>query len=229
MKLPSILHTLKVLAATMALVPMLSVSARPADAREWFYTTEGDQNPLPYSECVRRAPLALSSLGLTVTNAANSNGNPHEFWGVDQSNRIYMICIGQASGFYLVESVYTFGARTALDLGNALNRTFWQIGAAAAVNLTGTWTDSDGTIFNVQQTGNTVTWHGQSRDGMSFIHGFTGTISGNQISGHFQYVGSSYNGDVVFQIADANTLTVVSNSVQFGRGVGYTITRMLPG
>lgn len=67
---------------------------------------------------------------------------------------------------------------------------FLAAGVSAAAqttwNLTGTWHGSAGNVMKLQQSGTSVTWFAESADRKAWAHDFTGTISGNTISGTFQ-------------------------------------------
>jgi hypothetical protein len=58
-------------------------------------------------------------------------------------------------------------------------------GAQTTSDLTGNWEGSAGNELQLRQSGTTVTWFARAGDG-SWAHDFTGTISGESISGTFQ-------------------------------------------
>lgn len=62
--------------------------------------------------------------------------------------------------------------------GSAAAQTTW--------NLTGAWRGSAGTLMQLRQSGTTVTWFARAADTKAWAHDFTGSISGNSISGAFQ-------------------------------------------
>jgi hypothetical protein len=62
--------------------------------------------------------------------------------------------------------------------GNAPAQTAW--------NLTGGWRGSAGNVLQLRQSGTTVTWFARAADREAWAHDFTGTISGDVISGTFQ-------------------------------------------
>ena len=62
--------------------------------------------------------------------------------------------------------------------GSAAAQTSW--------NLTGDWQGSAGNDLQLRQSGTTVTWLARAGDPKEWAHDFTGTITGNLISGTFQ-------------------------------------------
>ena len=62
--------------------------------------------------------------------------------------------------------------------GGAATQTTW--------HLTGDWRGSAGNLMQLRHSGATVTWFARAADGKAWAHDFTGTISGNSISGAFQ-------------------------------------------
>jgi len=120
-----------IVAATAAL--LLTGLASPAlaiDYRGWFWTTAGDANPLPFDECVRRAPGAIGSQGLTASKSGN---NPVYFDATRGGVSVTMWCIGEPKGFYMTLVVMNDDpSQSATNIGNAINTAFWGTTSSAA-------------------------------------------------------------------------------------------------
>jgi hypothetical protein len=106
--------------------------AQPALAvygAEWFWTTEGDQNPVTYQDCLQRAPGALATTGV----ASGRNGN---FFYVDSPNfHVVLLCINRPHGMNMVlEVAVAGGSLSGSQIGNAINDAFWQRGGAGGSN-----------------------------------------------------------------------------------------------
>jgi hypothetical protein len=116
---------------TAALALTLSAFAAPASAADthyWFWTTAGDANPLPVSECTKRASGALKSAGL---NSGQMGSNPDTFYGTSDTAYVMLMCIPQTRGFFMVLDVaVSGGSRPSVDLGNAVNAAFWGTGGS---------------------------------------------------------------------------------------------------
>src|SRR4051812_47447650 len=61
-------------------------------------------------------------------------------------------------------------------------------GAAPApkLDLTGTWHGTDGSTYEIKQTGTAVRWFAHSADDRAWAHDFTGSIKGNLIVGSWK-------------------------------------------
>ena len=130
-----------VFAAALALTfTALAAPALAIDYRGWFWTTAGDANPLPFDECVRRAPGAIGSQGLTAQKSGN---NPAYFDASRGGVSVTLWCIGEPKGFYMTLVVMSDDpAQNSTNIGNAINAAFWQTAAPASAGgagIGGTW------------------------------------------------------------------------------------------
>lgn len=97
-------------------------------------------------------------------------------------------------------------------------------GAAGArelsgVDLTGTWHGTDGSTYEIKQTGTAVRWSAHSADNRSWAHDFTGSIKGNLIVGTWKDRATHQirqTGQLTLRIVDADHLVYVKSSVGFG-------------
>ncbi len=93
----------------------------------------------------------------------------------------------------------------------------------AGIDLTGTWIGgccATG-VYEITQSGKTITWSGHSDDGHSWANDFKGTIQGADIAGTFQDrpgFDAFQHGSVTVHIDDACHLSFVSASVPWGTG-----------
>src|SRR6266404_7018833 len=83
-----------------ALAMFASAPALAVDYGRWFWSTAGDAKPLPASECVKRAPAALTAQGFTPRVAPGSN--PTTIDATSGLVSVTMYCIAQPKGFYAV-------------------------------------------------------------------------------------------------------------------------------
>jgi len=117
--------------ASAALAILASAPALAVDYGRWFWSTAGDAKPLPASECVKRAPAALSSLGFTPRVAPGSN--PTTIDATSGLVSVTMYCIAQPKGFYAMMVVMSDdGTKSALSVGNAISAAFWGAGTSDA-------------------------------------------------------------------------------------------------
>ena len=122
-----------------ALAMFASGPALAVDYGRWFWSTAGDAKPLPSSECVKRAPVALASQGFTPRVAPGSN--PTTIDATSGLVSVTMYCIAQPKGFYAVMVVMSDdGTKSALSVGNAISAAFW----AGASDATGGSTSANG-------------------------------------------------------------------------------------
>ena len=132
----------------------------------WFWTTTNDANPLPYSECIRRAPAAIASQGLT----ASLRGNGNVFTVPTGPVWLSLMCLAQARGFYMILNVSTDGSRSSQAVGDAVAGAFWGTAIANSCSSpVGTWNwwnggtvtfNSDGTV--VHSNGHRGNWQPQT-------------------------------------------------------------------
>jgi hypothetical protein len=109
-------------------VLLVALLARPALAvygAEWFWTTEGDANPVTYQQCLERAPGALATTGV------QSGRNGSWFYVDSPDFHVVLLCISRSHGMNMVlEVAVAGGSRSAQDIGNAINSAFWRTGNA---------------------------------------------------------------------------------------------------
>lgn len=119
-----------------ALALFASAPALAVDYGRWFWSTAGDAKPLPASECVKRAPAALTSQGFTPRVAPGSN--PTTIDATSGLVSVTMYCIAQPKGFYAVMVVMSDdGTKSALSVGNAISAAFWAGSSDATGGSTG--------------------------------------------------------------------------------------------
>ncbi len=115
-----------ILCTAFALLLVLPARALALDYHWWYWTTQNDANPLPYSECTRRAPDALTKAGL---KSVKSGSDPNTFIADYDAINVMLMCIPQANGFNMVLNVVVSDATAAhgssTDWGNAINNWFW--------------------------------------------------------------------------------------------------------
>jgi hypothetical protein len=161
MKLHSAVARVFAFAATIALVASLWATALAIYGAEWFWTTENDQNPITFQQCLERAPSALATTGV----ASGRNGN---FFYVDSPDfHVVLLCINRSRGMNMTLKVAVGGgSRTAVQIGSAINSAFWGTQTpnnAGVPNLAGRYTcvgpctSPQGTA-SVAQNGNELTF-----------------------------------------------------------------------
>lgn len=88
------------------------------------------------------------------------------------------------------------------------------------IDLNGRWQDQGGAIFEIRQSGASITWRATSPDGgASWTHSFSGIISGDSISGRFidQPPGRNRSsGELTFRIVNGARLELTASSTPFG-------------
>ncbi len=127
-----------------ALAMFASAPALAVDYGRWFWSTAGDAKPLPSSECVTRAPVALAAQGFTPRVAGT---NPAYIDASTGLISVTMFCVAQPKGFYLIMVVMSDdGTKSALSVGNAISAAFWGAsmsdangGSASASGAGGSW------------------------------------------------------------------------------------------
>ena len=181
---------------TLALIVASSSPALGLTGTYHFWTTASDANPLPYSECLRRAPLALAavapgapeqtlgSLSSTFTSASNDYV-------------VFITCIAQGRGFYMaLQVVGSDNANvTSYKVETAVANVFW----GNPNSPIGSWRWFDGNCVTFNADGSAVHsavpsqpghWQ-QLSDGSYQVHwpSFNSTdsftISGNALNGNF--------------------------------------------
>ncbi len=109
--------------ASAALAIFATAPALAVDYGRWFWSTAGDAKPLPASECVKRAPVALASRGFTPRVAGS---NPAYIDATTGLVSVTMFCVAQTKGFYVILVVMSDdGTKSALSIGNAISAAFW--------------------------------------------------------------------------------------------------------
>src|SRR2546430_7222499 len=125
-----------------ALAMFAAAPALAVDYGRWFWSTAGDAKPLPASECVKRAPVALTSQGFSPHV---SGTNPAYIDATNGLISVTMLCVAQPKGFYAVMVVMSDdGTKSALGVGNAISTAFWgastsDAGSTNATGAGGSW------------------------------------------------------------------------------------------
>jgi hypothetical protein len=92
--------------------------------------------------------------------------------------------------------------------------------AQAACPLTGTWRGSDGGVYDIMESGSSVTWNGRYPAPGGWAHRFTGRRNGDTIEGDWaDYQGNTGRGTLTIHIDSPSHLTRVGST---GSGFGGT-------
>lgn len=134
-----------------ALALFASAPALAVDYGRWFWSTAGDAKPLPASECVKRAPEALTSQGFSPHV---SGTNPAYIDATTGLVSVTVFCVAQPKGFYAIMVVMSDdGTKSALSVGNAISTAFWGAsaggggGGSTATGAGGSWQLSSNCAF----------------------------------------------------------------------------------
>jgi hypothetical protein len=136
--------------ASAALAILASAPALAVDYGRWFWSTANDAKPLPASECVKRAPVALASQGFSPHV---SGTNPAYIDASTGLVSVTMFCVAQPKGFYAIMVVMSDdGKKSALSVGNAISTAFWgadmnAAGGSTATGAGGSWQLSSNCAF----------------------------------------------------------------------------------
>ena len=162
-----------VLAAIFGFGLVVTSQALAISGTEWFWTTENDQNPVTFDQCLERAPGALATTGVASVRDRGW------FYADSSDFHVVLLCINRSHGMNMVlEVAVAGGSRSSTDIGNAINSKFWATGSLprpSVSNMTihmdfpgngwsGDWTQRQGDPtawdFNFSATGKTVTGTG---------------------------------------------------------------------
>ncbi len=129
--------------ASAALAILATAPALAVDYGRWFWSTSNEAKPLPFNECVKRAPAALAAQGFGARVAGT---NPAYIDATTGLVSVSMFCVGQPKGFYMILVVMSDdGSKSALSVGNAINAAFWGsdasagTGGSSATGAGGSW------------------------------------------------------------------------------------------
>mgnify|MGYP001279911208 CR=1 FL=1 len=138
----------RMVVASAALAIFATAPALAVDYGRWFWSTSNEARPLPFTECVRRAPAAMTAQGFTPHIAGT---NPAYIDATSGLVSVTAFCVGQPKGFYMVLVVMSDdGTKSALSVGNAINAGFW----GADSNGSGGGSDATGAGGSWQLTSN---------------------------------------------------------------------------